>query len=590
MSAEDKNIKVMKDYLRSWRIGKAIELALKDDAYLWALFKLLHERDDDLKIRALVALEEVLKALPDVKRLILTEKFLDDMIKVLESNNDGVLIHAIRTIGRLIEGVPLPPEDFVKLTHAFKDIVKSRNNETVLLEIPSALKGMRATSYTCRLMNVISRLLKSKNLRLKAMGLRLLLNVSAYAGEPSLLKTLFSEIPEMLSEKDVSLADFALDILLEISHYPLREELVDDVARVLTAVKNLALRKSPELAEKARIVAEKLELAIHNYYLKNPEKARKKIHELLINERFHEAIDLALAVGDTYILKWLAETLEKLNKETLKINERVLPGPKYLSMPPEKKTQRYLKPPTLAQFKGGKKSAMEIALNAPAPRREMTEEEKAELKRAVEVGNEEKLVELSKRNPEVVFELIHKLEEGDKFEKMDALWALSKLAEKIETGVAFILEPAVEKLLEVAHSTKNRWMRLRAAKTLALLALKSRVGDRVVGEFLDDYLSGDAKRVVPALEFFSYYFDREWDEKTARVVLSALPSHFKKEETRFDALLTLEALVRSAPPDRAELFIPFVDMLKDIKKSASPEDQKLAIRILEGISSKVKLD
>ncbi len=427
MTTEENTSKLLREYLSSWKISKAVELALGNDAALRELFKLLRSHDDEMKLRALMALEDVLKALPEVKRLFLVREFIDDLINAAKSNDDAVSIRALKVIARLIEGIPLDPETFVKLGHALKDLVKSERGEKVLLVIPQILENMRVLSPDPRVHDVISRLLKSKNPRLKAMGLRLLLNVSVYTGDPSLLREVFSSVRDMLTEKDVPLADFALTILLEIASYPLTEELIDDVARTLTLVKNLALGRNPELREKARLMAEKLEEAIYRYYKGRPEKAKEKINELLIEERFYEAIDLALAVGDTYVLKWLAEVLEKMGKETLKINERVLPGPRYPALPPEKKAQRYLKPPSLSQFKTPRKSALDVAPKEPSTGGgRLTEEEKGELERATGSGEEEKLIELSGKKPEAVFELVHKLEEGDKFERMDALRALSK--------------------------------------------------------------------------------------------------------------------------------------------------------------------
>ncbi|MBP1911462.1 hypothetical protein [Thermococcus stetteri] len=198
-------------------------------------------------------------------------------------------------------------------------------NEVVLLEVMSILENVRITLSDPRIYDIISRLLHSGNLRLRAMGLRLLLNTRAYTGDPSLLKTIFSEVADMLTGEDVILTDFALDLLLEIAQYPLQEELIDDVARVLTLVKNLALNEKLGLSDKARLVVEKLEDAIYRFYKNRPEDAKQKIHELLINESFYEAIDLALAVGDTYVLNWLVQELERMEKERLKINERILP-------------------------------------------------------------------------------------------------------------------------------------------------------------------------------------------------------------------------------------------------------------------------
>lgn len=40
--------------------------------------------------------------------------------------------------------------------------------------------------------------------------------------------------------------------------------------------------------------------------------------------------------------------------------------------------------------------------------------------------------------------------------------------------------------------------------------------------------------------------------------------------------------------EKAALFGPFVEKLKELKKTASPDEQKLAIRILEEVASKSK--
>lgn len=49
----------------------------------------------------------------------------------------------------------------------------------------------------------------------------------------------------------------------------------------------------------------------------------------MINECFYEVIDFVLVVGDIYVFNWLVEEFEKMEKEWLRINERVLFGLKY---------------------------------------------------------------------------------------------------------------------------------------------------------------------------------------------------------------------------------------------------------------------
>lgn len=579
-------VESVKELLASWKIGEAAELAVSHGEAMEALFHLGRNGDQETRLRALTAIVEALKLLPGLRKLILVKSYLPSLLEVCSDGDDRIAMKALEALEILIRGVPLEPPQFIEVVGQLKDLVKARRNEAVLLQIPPILEEIRVTSPSPIIYDTVSRLLKSRNLRLKAMGLRLLLNTASYTGSTSLLKEIFSSSRDMLMGDDVPLADFVLDMLLEISKFPLSGELIDDVATTLTAVKNLVLRRK-ELREKAKIVSELLEARLHEYYLKKPDEAKRKIHELLIREHFYEAIDLALAVGDTYVLGWLAETLEKMGKKSLEINERVLPGPRYPSVPLEKKAQRHLKPPALSQFRGGKRGSVNVSPSEPESGEGLDEAEKEELKRALETGEEKKLIELSERRPDVVFELTRKLEGGDKFDRMDALWALSMLAERLDAAKAFILKPAVEPLMRIAPA-KNRWMRLRTAKTLATLASKAPYGDEIVGRFLEWYLSGNEDKAAPSLEFFSYYFHKTWDEKAASVALYLLPEYLEKERTRFDALLVLEALVESAPVEKASLFGSFVEKLKEIKKNASPDEQKLAIRVLEEIASKSK--
>ncbi|MBP1911461.1 hypothetical protein [Thermococcus stetteri] len=215
------------------------------------------------------------------------------------------------------------------------------------------------------------------------------------------------------------------------------------------------------------------------------------------------------------------------------------------------------------------------------------EETRRELEKVIASGKTSELTELALKKPEVIFELERKLEEGDKFDKMDALWALSKLAERLDSTKALILEPAVEPLMKIS-SSKNRWMRRRAAKTLATLASKAPYGDEIVGRFLEWYLSDGEDKAVPSLEFFSYYFLKTWDEKTAEIVLSRLDEFIQEEETSFDALMTLEAVITSIPPEKAEILRNYVPLLERLKETAPPEVQKLTIRILDEMALKLK--
>ncbi|WP_048058245.1 hypothetical protein [Pyrococcus yayanosii] len=191
------------------------------------------------------------------------------------------------------------------------------------------------------------------------MGLKLLLNMAAYVRDKKALLLLIRELTDLLTSEDILLLDFILTIVMELTEFPPTEETVKELSRTLTAVKNLALyHKDPTITNKAKMVAGALEDLLHKYYVSNPEEALRKINGLLKDGKFEEAIDLALAVGDKYILKWLAGELENMEKVRLQIGERIILGPVYKSPLQEMFGSRELHPPLLGDFKQSEKSKL----------------------------------------------------------------------------------------------------------------------------------------------------------------------------------------------------------------------------------------
>ncbi|WP_456366116.1 hypothetical protein [Thermococcus sp.] len=429
-------------------------------------------------------------------------------------------LNVVRVLMTLVHGFPLSQGAFLKLVNLMKEL--SDKSGPIFIELFSLASVLRVYSLSRGVLDELLSMVTSRNLRRSLLGLRLLL-IAAEGTRFSLIKRVLEEVPHIIDEavgkKDEVAADLAFDVLSEASRMPLREDYIEEFIHALIVVKNIALGKESGLKWRAKQVLGEMEEAVYRYYRDNPEAAKDRIQKLLINERFYEAIDLALAVGDAYVLKWFSELLEKMEKETLRIGERVVPKPYYPSPPAEKLAERTLHPPTLKSFKPRKREAMRIV------RRAAGGGEVRAMKRSMGKGEIEDVEELAFKRPEVVLELVHMLRSGDQVEKMDALWAVSKLAERLDGQRLKILGVAVDDLIELTLC-RNRWIRAKAGKALALIAAKSDLRDGIVGRFLSWYRSGELDKVAAALEFFSYYFLYRWDRKAAMEVIPSLPAYF----------------------------------------------------------------
>jgi len=580
MKESDETSLMLRELLLSWDVKRAIELALGDSKALKALFSLLGEGDERLRIRTLGALREVLRNLPPYRRKVIVKDFLDDLINVAKRGSEVVTLNVVRVLMTLVHGFPLSREAFLKLVNLMKEL--SDKSEPIFIELFSLASVLRVYSLNMEILDELLSMVTSRNLRRSLLGLRLLLTV-AEGTRFSLIKRVLEEVPHIIDEsmrkKEATVVDLAFDMLSEVSRIPLREDYVEEFIHALTVVKNIALGKESDLKWRAKQVLGEMEEAVYRYYRGNPEAAKDRIQKLLINERFYEAIDLALAVGDTYVLKWLSELLERMEKETLKIGERVVPKPYYPSLPAEKLAERTLHPPALTSFKPRKREVLRIV------RRAAGGGEIRAMKRSMGKGEIEDVEELAFKKPEVVLELVHMLRSSDQMEKMDALWAVSKLAERLDGRRLKILSVAVDDLVELARC-KNRWIRAKAGKALALVAAKSDLRDEIVGKFLSWYRSGEMDKVAAALEFFSYYFLYRWDRKAAMEVIRFLPAYLK-EGLDFEGLLTIEAILSTAPEEETDLVAPLMGEVKRFLKSDVDEKRKLAERILQGFRERV---
>ncbi|WP_430515199.1 hypothetical protein [Pyrococcus woesei] len=556
---------MLTEYLNSWELKKAEEEVKRSEDKLKELLSIISQAENrEIVYRGLIVLENVLKQMNDIERLRVIEDVLPTLVGILENEKDEkIILRTTKCLNTLIAGIPVTPWCFVRLGHAIKDIIKSKPSEIILFELAEVIKSLKTFSKSPSVYDLLSRLLKSRNIQLKIVGLRLLLNL------PHDVKDILREITFIFPSKDKFVLELGLDILEEISKVKVTQETLDYFIAILSRIKDIALSGPPEFREKAKVVVERIEDNLKEYYKNNLEEAKRKINELLKEEKFYEAIDLALAIGDTYILKWLADVLEKLEKKTVEINERVIPRPKSVGQKVRTGDMKTLRPIVLKDLKPPKEAYSEA------------------LGRAIESEDIDKVILLLTKNPELLFDLIKKLKSENKFERMDALWAILKAIESLDEKRLEIFQLAIQPLFEIAQNERNRWARLRAIKALAKLAAKAKFGKDIVEYFIKDLHSENFEM---ALTFFSYYFLERYDDQIADIVLKRIEELVENDHITVEILLTLESLVEVMPEKELPKLKGIVKNLIRLKKAekVSQELQKSILHLLDLVAERMR--
>ncbi|SEW15607.1 hypothetical protein [Thermococcus thioreducens] len=552
----------LRELVLSWQIKEAVRLAMEDSDVLLMLLDLVREDDVNTKVRALLALYEVLKGEDGETKLLVINEGFDAIISALKSKEPRLVTKSLKVLSALVEGFPLRKEEFLKLVDILVELVKDPGMEFASIEMAELVTKLTVAQPSPAVRSKVAWLISSDNPRLKGMGLRLLLNIFVFTGDPKSFKTLLEGASELLLSDDDILVDFVLDVLAEALQRGVPEDAMKVLPRVLSRVKRIVARSDDFfIRSKAKRLARMGEEALYNYYRSRPEEAKNTLHRLVLNGEYSTAMDLAISLGDEFLIKWLSKTLEKEGVEEFTPRVQVVGGPR-----------------------GGSAGVVEFSPPAPSERQRkpagITVEKFSDvesipsLERVIEEGDAEALLDILRSRPDSVREIERFLRSGDPGKRSNALWTLSRLVNRMNNGEFELLYPLIPTFFDVADSG-NPWERNKGAKILAILASK---GGRQ--DILEKMLSLLPEHPVPALEFFSYYFIYTWDEEAVSRVLRFLKGALSNHELQFSALMVLDAVTMWGirPEIDRESFLP---ILEGLINSDDDEIRKVARRVME---------
>lgn len=547
----------IKETLTSWHMLDVVEMARADGRVIHILVELLDDKDDTVRKRSLKALELICKKLGPEEKEKLVENSLGRILNIAGSKDESLRSQALKTLKELIKDVPLKDKDFLLLSKKMREIISSSNSELVHSYIAEVLENVTLKNPSTDVVSILKLSTASDDPYISAACIKVMYNLARSSKDRELIKKLISKIPSLLESEDSYVVESALDIIKGLTYLPLTKEDIEKLPVILTKVKRLLKKGDWVIRKKAQETIPILEGIFSEYYRSRREEGIERINELLSRGMYLEAIDLAISIGDKYTLEWLSELLERTLNKPSPIGGLVLSHPVYAL--PKARIPEKGKPPLLHEFK---------TLRNKTPKA-------LKMMQQLENKKESKLEEY--------FEKMDKLKiEGldDEKRRMEALGKICRLSEELDEEGMRKLSLLIPKLFDVAKS-KNSWIRIKAVRALANLV---KIDRSIVDEMKKWLYSTDEISNIAALNFFEYYFDKNWSDELALQVMERMPHFLKNKETMVHAFYLLESLSRKIPREKVYMFDPVIPILKKQLEVLPKPAREIIFRILENVS------
>lgn len=547
----------IKETLTSWHMLDVVEMARADGRVIHILVELLDDKDDTVRKRSLKALELICKKLGPEEKEKLVENSLGRILNIAGSKDESLRSQALKTLKELIKDVPLKDKDFLLLSKKMREIINSSNSELVHSYIGEILENVTLKNPSTDVVSILKLSTASDDPYISAACIKVMYTLARSSKDRELLKKLISKIPSLLESEDSYVVESALDIIKGLTYLSLTKEDIEKLPVILTKVKRLLKKGDWVIRKKAQETIPILEGIFSEYYRSRREEGIERINELLSRGMYLEAIDLAISIGDKYTLEWLSELLERTLNKPSPIGGLVLSHPVYAL--PKARIPEKGKPPLLHEFK---------TLRNKTPKA-------LKMMQQLENKKESKLEEY--------FEKMDKLKiEGldDEKRRMEALGKICRLSEELDEEGMRKLSLLIPKLFDVAKS-KNSWIRIKAVRALANLV---KIDRSIVDEMKKWLYSTDEISNIAALNFFEYYFDKNWSDELALQVMERMPHFLKNKETMVHAFYLLESLSRKIPREKVYMFDPVIPILKKQLEVLPKPAREIIFRILENVS------
>ncbi|NJE42826.1 HEAT repeat domain-containing protein [Thermococcus sp. GR6] len=252
----------LRELVLSWQILDAVSLALEDKRALFLILELAGEDDETTRLRAFVALGEILKRADNDLRMMVLERHLDVFINALSQENEKVTIKALRALGYLVKGVPMGSKTFLKAAKTLVSLLESPD-DMMRIETIDVLSKLQPLEDSKLVRTYINELVVSPDLYTKVAGFCLFLNMLNSSADSGPLTLILDEIPSLLQNDNEFIVELALDVLEKALSFPLLEDVKIELLKISRIVNGLVYWEgAPIIRLKAKRVSDLIDSVI----------------------------------------------------------------------------------------------------------------------------------------------------------------------------------------------------------------------------------------------------------------------------------------------------------------------------------------
>ncbi|MFA4639608.1 hypothetical protein [Pyrococcus kukulkanii] len=201
------------EYLKGWRLRKAIELVSMDTkGGINLLLRGLKEKDPIVKKGCLY----IIKKLAMKGKLGVNEAKLviPEIINLLGDKDESVVLQAVETLNTILTFIELPPELNEEITNVLMKTVEEKPepiNEYAAEGL--AALGAKIVSIARRIFEWIKEIIAGKSERKKIASLRVLKEIIARTDNPEIMEEAFNLALDLLNDEDPIVRKSALSII-----------------------------------------------------------------------------------------------------------------------------------------------------------------------------------------------------------------------------------------------------------------------------------------------------------------------------------------------------------------------------------------
>jgi len=294
----------IREIVMSWQALDIIDIAGGDEYVVRSLLNLLEDDDPTVRLRALTALNELLKESDGrLRRTILREGFVR-FVSLLDGPDGRVVARTIEVLRNLLSGSQIDEDKLLLLIDGSISVVR-RGDTFLYVSFLDLLKSLELPPLSWRSRMKVEELLSKDDIHVKAIGMRLLLDSGSLEGRDG---EVISGIIKLLKSENVLLLEKGFEFLQEVLTFHLLPSTMELLVGVLSVLKEVeGSAENVILRSRAASVRTELERTLFAYYNTRRDEALEVIKRLMERGDVEAGLNLALILGGTSLLLKLWE-------------------------------------------------------------------------------------------------------------------------------------------------------------------------------------------------------------------------------------------------------------------------------------------